>query len=79
MTEELHTPSHWETVTGVRIQAANGWTGKFSTLPEKSFEEPVTLEEFKTRAAHSIHTGSCVELSTFEGVQDQRASKKFWR
>lgn len=46
-TEDLRTPSEWEQELGIKVLDADGWDDK------NSWSNPITREEFQSRAALS--------------------------
>lgn len=49
MSDNLKTPREWEPITGLEILDADGWRGRTG----RSFQEPISVEEFRYRAALS--------------------------
>lgn len=54
-TSELHTPAEWSALDGVTVMDPDGWRGS-RTLPAKSFDEPISRDEWEQRLSISTHS-----------------------
>jgi hypothetical protein len=52
MLNELKTPAEWEIISGVKIYDSDGWR-RGCPLGEKSFDEPISYDEFEERMLYS--------------------------
>jgi hypothetical protein len=69
---ELRTPAEWSVLDGVTVMDPDGWRGS-RTLPAKSWDEPISREEWQDRLEVSTHSLLTVKLEQADLPRDWRA------